>query len=313
MSYTNIAKKTMEKEAEGIVDAASQLTNSFNDVIELLKNCKGKITTMGMGKSGHIARKIAATLASTGSSAFYIHPSEAKHGDLGMISAEDICIAISHSGETREVLEIIPIMKKINKTPIISITKNEKNSLAKLADFKIRTNVNEEACPFNLAPTTSTTVTLAIGDAIAVALMKAKNFSKSEFSIRHPGGSLGKKLLYDVEDVMIDEIPIVHEKTKLIDILMEMSNKKLGMTAVVDNKKRLQGVITDGDIRRAIQKFEKTNIVAEDIMSKKPKFISKKEKLGEALEKMEMEKITSLVVSEDGEHIEGILHIHHVF
>jgi arabinose-5-phosphate isomerase len=269
---------------------------------------------MGVGKSGHIADKIAATFASTGTPSFFVSPSEALHGDLGMIDQNDIIIALSNSGESQEIIELLPVLKKM-KIPIISLTGNNESKLAKASDSHINVSVKEEACPMNLAPTASTTAALAMGDAIAVALLEKKGFSEEDFAKSHPGGTLGKKLLLSVKDIMHtgDEIPYVRESDKLSTGLIEMSQKALGMTAVINDKNELTGIFTDGDLRRTLEKkVDIENTLMHQVMSKKPLVISPDQLATNAVEILQGKKITSLIVSQKNK-IVGALNIHDLF
>jgi arabinose-5-phosphate isomerase len=310
-SPSYIAQKTISLQQEALRDLASNLDNDFDRACELLFSCQGKIIVIGMGKSGHIGRKISATLASTGSPAFYIHPGEALHGDMGMIAANDIILAISYSGETEEVVQILPAIKQIG-TPIIALTANPTSRLGKAARYTLITRVKQEACPYNLAPTSSTTATLVLGDAIAVVLLNMRDFSADDFARRHPGGSLGKKLLLRVDDLMHrnEAVPKVQANTTLKDALLEITKKRLGVTTVVDDHNQLLGIFTDGDLRRNIE--QNANIYETciaDIMSKNPRTIHPDELATEALSLMKASKITSLVVSNNGK-VEGLIHIH---
>lgn len=247
------AKRTIALEAEAVSDLSKHLNGDFTKACELMLHCNGRVIVTGMGKSGHIGKKIAATLASTGTPSFFVHPGEASHGDLGMITQNDVVLALSNSGETTEVVTILPLIKRMN-APLISITANASSTLSKAADANLHIGVDKEACPLNLAPTSSTTTQLVYGDALALALLEAKGFGAEDFAFSHPGGSLGRKLLLKVENVMHkgEDIPVVSENTLLQDALFEVTQKRLGMTAVVDSKGVLSGVFTDGDLRRAI-------------------------------------------------------------
>jgi len=312
--YINIAKRVLDIESSAISELKSNLGKSFTDACELCFNCKGKIIVMGLGKSGHIADKIAATFASTGTSAFFIHPSEAIHGDLGMIDKEDIVLVLSNSGETEEIISLIPVIKNMG-IKIIAITGNEDSKLSSEADIHIHVEVKEEACPMNLAPTASTSAALAMGDAIAVALLEKRGFTKEDFAKSHPGGSLGKQLLLSVEDIMHngDEIPIVYEKDKLATGLIEMSEKALGMTAIINEKEELVGIFTDGDLRRTLEsKIDIQNTLMEEVMKKDPYVIKKHTLAYNAVVMIQERKITSLIIV-DGKKVVGALNIHDLF
>jgi arabinose-5-phosphate isomerase len=270
--YIDVANRVLDIESAAIKNLKGTLNKSFVEACEACGNCKGKIIVMGLGKSGHIADKIAATFASTGTPAFFIHPSEAIHGDLGMIDKEDVVLIFSNSGETEEIVSLIPIIKKMGIT-IIALTGNKKSKLSNEANIHLNVEVKEEACPMNLAPTASTTAALAMGDAIAVALLEKKGFTKEDFAKSHPGGSLGKKLLLSLGDIMHrgDEIPIVYETDKLASGLIEMSEKALGMTAVKNDNNELVGIFTDGDLRRTLEnKVDIQNTCMQEVMSKDP-------------------------------------------
>ena len=269
--FIEIAKEVFEIESEAILELKGQLSEDFNAVVECILKLKGHCVITGMGKSGHIAEKIAATLASTGTPSFFLHPGEALHGDLGMLTKEDAVIAISNSGESEEILRIIPIIKK-REIPLIVMSGNPKSTMAKEGKYFLNVAVKKEACPLQLAPTSSTTATLAMGDAIAVALMKARGFKPENFAMFHPGGSLGRKLLTQVKDIMVSkELPIVNLETNFKDLITEMTSKRLGVCLVLDNG-RLVGIITDGDLRRALMD-DKFDSNAAEIMTKQPKTI----------------------------------------
>ena len=312
--YINIAKRVLDIESSAISELKSNLGKSFTDACELCINCKGKIIVMGLGKSGHIADKIAATFASTGTPAFFIHPSEAIHGDLGMIDKEDIVLVLSNSGETEEIISLIPVIKNMG-IKIVAITGNKDSKLSSEADIHIHVEVKEEACPMNLAPTASTSAALAMGDAIAVALLEKRGFTKEDFAKSHPGGSLGKQLLLSVEDIMHtgDEIPTVYEKDKLATGLIEMSEKALGMTTIINEKEELVGIFTDGDLRRTLEsKIDIQNTLMEEVMKKDPYVIKKETLAYNAVLMIQERKITSLVII-DGKKVVGALNIHDLF
>ncbi len=312
--YINVAKRVLDIESSAIASLKSDLGESFTNACELCFNCTGKIIVMGLGKSGHIADKIAATFASTGTSAFFIHPSEAIHGDLGMIDREDVVLVLSNSGETEEIISLIPVIKNMG-IKIIALTGNKESKLSNEADIHIHVLVKEEACPMNLAPTASTSAALAMGDAIAVALLEKRGFTKEDFAKSHPGGSLGKQLLLSVEDIMHtgDEIPRVYETDKLASGLIEMSEKALGMTVIINEKDDLVGIFTDGDLRRTLEnKIDIQNTNMKEVMKKNPYVIKKETLAYNAVAKIQENKITSLVVV-DGKKVIGALNIHDLF
>ena len=284
----------------------------FVESVSLLLNCKGRVVVSGMGKSGHIGRKIAATLASTGTPAMFVHPAEAAHGDLGMITHDDVFIAISYSGEAGELMAIVPIIKRMG-TRLIAMTGRPGSSLAKLADVHLNVHVEKEACPLNLAPTASTTTTLALGDAMAVAVLDARGFREDDFARSHPGGALGRRLLTLVSDIMRkgDDIPVVTADTQLKDALFEITKKGIAMTSVVDDRGRAIGVFTDGDLRRLIEKQQNfSNITISDVMSKNPRTIGPEKLAAEAVSIMEKFRINQLLVTDKDSKLIGALHIH---
>ena len=312
--YIDVANRVLDIESAAIKDLKGTLNKSFVEACEACGNCKGKIIVMGLGKSGHIADKIAATFASTGTPAFFIHPSEAIHGDLGMIDKEDIVLILSYSGETEEIVSLIPIIKNMGIT-IIALTGNKKSKLSNEATINLNVEVKEEACPMNLAPTASTTAALAMGDAIAVALLEKKGFTKEDFAKSHPGGVLGKKLLLSLGDIMHegDEIPIVYETDKLASGLIEMSEKALGMTAVLNNDNDLVGIFTDGDLRRTLEnKVDIQSTYMKKVMKKDPYTMSAETLAYNAVAIIQGMKITSLLIVKDKKVI-GALNIHDLF
>ncbi|WP_393920579.1 KpsF/GutQ family sugar-phosphate isomerase [Campylobacter lari] len=305
-----IAKEVFEIESKTILDLCDNLDENFNKAVDLILSIKGRCVISGMGKSGHIGAKIAATLASTGTPSFFMHPGEALHGDLGMITSEDVLLAISNSGETEELLKIIPVIKK-RKIPLIVMAGDQNSTLAKQADIFINIAVKKEACPLQLAPTSSTTATLAMGDAIAVALMKARNFRPDDFALFHPGGSLGRKLLTRVGDLMVSyNLPIVHPESEFNELVDVMTSGKLGLCIVLENEK-LVGIITDGDLRRALRANDKPrfDFKAKEIMSESPKSIEASAMASEAEELMLKHKIKEIVVTQD-EKIVGIIQLY---
>lgn len=308
----DIGKKVLEKEIEALNSTLNTLDKSFVDAVNLILNTQGKVIITGMGKSGLIGKKISATLSSTGTPSFFLHPAEAIHGDLGVIAKEDIVIAISNSGETPELLAIIPTIKRWGNK-IIGITNNPKSTLAKFSDVHLFLNVKQEACPLNLAPTSSSTATLALGDALAVAVFELKGFTTEDFAKLHPGGSLGKKLM-KVREIMHygDELPTVSPDTPLIDAIITISEKGFGATFVVNDKGNLIGIITDGDLRRFIRAGGSVdNSKVKDVMTKNPKSITDSILVLEALEIMERYNITVLPVVKNDEPI-GLVHLHDI-
>lgn len=314
MDIIEEARRVLRVEAQSLLDLAERIDENFSQAVELLYQCKGKVVLMGMGKSGLVGRKIASTFASTGTPAFFIHPAEGVNGDFGMLAKEDVIIAISNSGETRELLEVLPLIKRYGNR-LITLTGNVKSTLAKAGDVHLDIRVKEEACPLGLAPTASTTATLAMGDALAVALMGKKDFKKEDFAILHPGGTLGKRLLLKVEDLMHvgKAFPMISEKTLMKDAIFEITSKRLGVTGVGDAEGHLVGVITDGDLRRALEKFSDLfNREASEVMTRNPKWIEKGALAAKAVQRMEEYSITSLFVfNQVGEKVPvGIIHLH---
>ncbi|GAB4436983.1 MAG: KpsF/GutQ family sugar-phosphate isomerase [bacterium] len=310
------AKEVIEIELQAIKELKDRLDDSFEEACKVLYECQGKVIVTGIGKSGIIGQKIAATLASTGTPAFFMHPAEGLHGDLGVISKKDVVIAISNSGNSEEVVKLLPIFKRLG-IKLIVMTGKKRSILAKAGDVVLDISVKKEACPLNLAPTASTTVTLVLGDAIAVALIKMKGFKEEDFALRHPGGSLGKRLLLKVSDIMHtgDAIPIVKETALMKEALFEITSKKLGFTGVVDDRGRIVGIITDGDLRRALSKYSDIlNKSAKEIMTTNPKWITKDELAAKALQIMESYSITSLFVfnSDKEKDLVGVIHLHDI-
>jgi len=294
------ARQVLEIEAKSLMEISGNLDESFTQACEMLLACKGRIVVSGIGKSGHIGRKISSTLSSTGSPSFFVHPAEASHGDLGMVTNEDIVIAISYSGESSELSLITPVLKR-ESTKVIAITGNKNSTLADLADLTLECRVSHEACPLGLAPTSSTTATLALGDALAIALLRAKGFTETDFARSHPGGTLGRRLLTRVSDLMKigDEFPKITPYANIQEVIVEITSKKLGMTAVMDSGK-LVGIITDGDLRRVFQKTKSLeNILARDVMSVKPRTIQHNALAAEALQVMENSSVNQLIVTNE--------------
>ncbi len=309
------AKEVLKIEAKGINLLAERLNDSFLHAIELLYACRGKVVVTGMGKSGIVCRKIAATLASTGTPAFFLHAGEGIHGDLGMVMGGDVIIAVSNSGETEEILKLLPHIK-LNGLKMIVMTGKMESTLAKAGDVVLDVGVREEACPLGLAPTASTTAALAMGDALAVVLLEKKEFKEQDFARRHPGGILGRKLLLRVDDLMKkgDEIPLVKENTPLNEALFEITSKRLGFTGVVDSDGRLVGVITDGDLRRGLQKNRDIfDLQAADLMTRNPKTVPAEMLAAEALHVMEQFPITSLFIQDEmSKSPLGVIHLHDI-
>lgn len=305
------ARRVLSVEAGAILGLIQHLDQSFIDSVELINGIAGRVVTMGLGKSGIICKKVSATLASTGTPSFFLHPAEAIHGDLGMIVKGDVVLAISNSGETEELLKLLPSIKRIG-AEIVAITGNPQSSLARGADFHLSAAISREACPLGLAPTASTTATLALGDALAMALLLRKGFREEDFAFLHPGGKLGKRFLR-VRDLMHggEQVPIVTTTTSMHDVIYEMSKKGFGITAVIDNDQVLRGVISDGDLRRLLEKDEQIlRKTAGDSMRTHPMTIDSTELASAALELMEQKKITSLFSLDEAGHVEGIIHIH---
>ena len=308
-----IAKSILQQEADSILNLKDRLDDGFMKAVELILKAKGRLLVLGVGKSGHVGKKIAATLASTGQPSFFIHPTEAAHGDMGMMVQGDVCLMISHSGNTAELLEMIPAVKRLG-LPVIGMTSNPESRLAKYSDVLLNTYVEQEACPFNLAPTNSTTVSLAYGDAIAITLLRLRGFKEEQFARCHPGGTLGKRLLMKVSDMMISEnLPINHEKDSFKDALATMTKGRQGVTIVVDGDERCVGILTDGDLRRTFEKYDRVSEIAlQEIYRRNPRTIRSDALAMEALKKMQSNKITSLIVINGNEEVVGLIHIHHL-
>lgn len=307
-----LAAAVLRTEAEAVAALASRLDDRFVCACELMLACSGRIIVTGMGKSGHIGSKIAATLASTGTPSFFVHPGEASHGDLGMITRQDVVLALSNSGETSELLTILPIIKRLG-VPLVAMTGNENSTLAKAAEAHLDTSVDKEACPLGLAPTSSTTATLAMGDALAVALLEARGFTADDFARSHPSGSLGRRLLLLVDDIMHagDDIPRVLIGAPVTTALVEMTRKGLGMTAVVDATGALKGVFTDGDLRRALDRnIDLRSAIVDEVMSPAPRSIRTGLLAAEALKLMETHRINGLLVTDEDGGLVGALNMH---
>jgi len=306
-----VAREVLEIESQAIRDLLPQLDEAFDRAVELLRSCRGRVVCTGMGKSGLVLQKIAATLSSTGTPALFLHPAEAIHGDLGVLVEGDVVLAASNSGTTEELLRLVETLKRIG-VPLVAITGRPGSPLARLADVHLSVAIRQEACPLNLAPTASTTATLAIGDALAMAVMEARGFTDEDFARLHPGGQLGKRLLR-VRELMHagEQVPKVHAETSMRDAVYEMSKKGLGITAVVDGDERLLGVISDGDLRRALEHDDGLlRRSAGECMRTSPKTISGEELAPAALKKMEDHRITALMVCDEAGRLEGVVHVH---
>lgn len=312
MNYCQMGLAVIEIEAKALLDLTQRIDERFEKACELLLACQGRVIVTGMGKSGHIANKIAATLASTGTPAFFMHPGEASHGDFGMVTKQDIVIALSNSGLTQEILTWLPLLKRL-EVPLISLTGNPLSTLAQTANIHLDVSVEQEACPLGLAPTTSTTAALAMGDALAIALLQARGFGPEDFARAHPGGNLGRRLLLCVEDICHegDALPVVSENVTIAEALIEVTEKKLGMTAVVNARGALAGVYTDGDIRRTLTNaIDIQTTPLSDVMTKDCKTIHRGLLAAEALSLMQKYCITSLIIVNDENQPTGVLHWH---
>jgi arabinose-5-phosphate isomerase len=310
-----IARDVLEIEAKAINDLVARLDESFERAVRIVLECHGRVVVSGMGKSGHIARKIASTLASTGTPAFFVHPAEASHGDLGMITREDALIGLSNSGESGELLAIVPLLKR-QGAKLIALTGNPVSSLAREADVHLYAGAEKEACPLDLAPTASTTAALALGDALAVALMHAKGFTREDFARSHPGGALGRKLLTHVRDVMRsgEGAPRVGPHASVMDAVLEMSRGRMGMTAVVDEAGRVIGIFTDGDLRRTLERgTDLTTTRIADAMAAAPRTIAPERLAAEAVEIMERHKVNQILVVDEERKLLGALNMHDLF
>jgi arabinose-5-phosphate isomerase len=311
MNFCTLGLAVIETEAQAVFELTQRIDERFEKACELLLACKGRIVVTGMGKSGHIANKLAATLSSTGSPSFFMHPGEASHGDLGMITRQDTVIAISHSGNTAEIVTLLPLLKRL-EVPLITLTGNTESVLAKSADVNLDVSIKQEACPLGLAPTTSTTVSLVMGDALAIALLQARGFSAEDFALSHPGGSLGKRLLLRIDELCHtgEQLPIINEKATISEALIEVTDKKLGMTCVVNNQGILVGIYTDGDIRRTLTRACDINTTQlTEVMTRNCRTIQKGMLAAEALAIMQKHSITSLVVTEENRP-HAVLHLH---
>ncbi|MGL4858904.1 MAG: arabinose-5-phosphate isomerase KdsD [Enterobacteriaceae bacterium] len=313
VSFQHWGKRVIDIEREGLAHLYQYINEDFDRACRLIFPCQGKVVVMGMGKSGHIGHKIAATFASTGTPAFFVHPAEASHGDLGMITAQDIIIAISNSGESAEILTLLPIIRRL-KVPLICMTACPESTMGKEADVHLNIHVPEEACPLGLAPTSSTTATLVMGDALAIALLQERGFTAEDFALSHPGGALGRKLLLRVSDIMHsgDEIPCVRRDALLRDALLEISRKKMGMTVISDDLQEIAGIFTDGDLRRIFaQNIDLNSAKIADVMTRGGVCIHSHALAVDALNLMESHKITSILVV-DNQKLVGVLHMHDI-
>jgi arabinose-5-phosphate isomerase len=313
--FTEQARRVLEIEARAVQDLIPRLDSRFAQACELCLACAGRVVVTGMGKSGHVGGKIAATLASTGTPAFFVHPGEASHGDVGMITPKDLVVAISNSGETAEIVTLLPLLKRMG-VELITLTGKSDSTLAEAATVNLDIAVDEEACPLNLSPTASTTAALAMGDALAVALLESRGFTREDFARSHPGGTLGRRLLLLVGDLMHTgkEVPKVAADTLLADGLIEMTAKGLGITAIVDASGNLEGVYTDGDLRRTLDNPVNVHATTmREVMTKNPKTVNPKLLAAEAVRLLEQHQITSLIVVDDDSSVVGALNVHDLF
>ena len=306
--------RTVDMEAQAVLELKHRIDQNFITACDTMLACKGRVVVTGMGKSGHIGNKIAATLASTGTPAFFVHPGEASHGDLGMITKNDVVLALSNSGNTSELVTLLPLIKRLG-IPLVSMTGDINSALAQAACANLDISVKTEACPLNLAPTTSTTVTLVMGDALAIALLEARGFTAEDFAFSHPGGALGRKLLLKVSDIMHrdQEVPTVTPETPLKIALLEMTKKGFGITTIINNKGELVGVFTDGDLRRVIDsKIDLSSASINDVMSTTPKTINQDILAAEALNIMEQSSITAVIIEDQHKRPVGVVHMHDI-
>jgi arabinose-5-phosphate isomerase len=309
------ARTVLEIESQAVRVLIDRVGAEFVRACALLQQCTGRVVVMGMGKSGHVGSKIAATLASTGTASFFVHPAEASHGDIGMMTTHDVVIAISNSGETAELLTLLPVIKRL-AVPVIAMTGKPNSTLARAAEVVIDVSVPAEACPLNLAPTASTTATLAMGDALAVAVLESRGFTETDFARSHPGGSLGRRLLLHVEDVMRagDQLPRISPDAPLRDGLLEMSRKGLGMTTIVDAQDQLLGVFTDGDLRRTLDRgLDLRSLTMREVMTSQPKSAQPRMLAAEAVHMMETARVTALPVVDASQRLVGALNVHDLF
>ncbi|MDP1602432.1 MAG: KpsF/GutQ family sugar-phosphate isomerase [Legionella sp.] len=312
MNFCKLALAVIETEAQAVFELTQRIDERFDEACNLLLACKGRVVVTGMGKSGHIGNKIAATLSSTGTPSFFMHPGEASHGDMGMITRQDTVIAISNSGFTHEIVTLLPLLKRL-EVPLITLTGNPESTLAKSANVNLDVSIRQEACPLGLAPTTSTTVSLVMGDALAIALLQARGFSEEDFALSHPGGALGRRLLLRIDELCHQgaELPLVGEKVTIREALIEVTEKKLGMTCVVDSHGILMGIFTDGDVRRTLtQQYDINTTPLVEVMSKNCKTVTRGMLAAEALALMQKFSITSLVIVDDAHRPTAVLHLH---
>ena len=310
-----LGREVLRIEAHAVLSLVDRLGPSFVEAVRLILACRGRVVVSGMGKSGHVGRKIAATMASTGTPTFFVHPAEASHGDLGMITPDDVVIALSNSGESAELVAIVPLLKR-HGTRMIAITGVNTSTLAKLADVHLNAAVEKEACPLGLAPTSSTTAALALGDALAVALLQARGFSAQDFARSHPGGKLGRRLLVRISDVMHTglDLPVVGINSSLADALLEMSAKGLGMTAIVDDQQHILGIFTDGDLRRVLAAgVDLRTAKIADLMKRNPRIIDADRLAAEAVKQMESLRINGMLVADKDNRLVGIFNMHDLF
>ncbi len=311
-SISDLAKEVLQIEADSVLELKNRIDEDFEKAIDILYACKGRVIVTGMGKSGHIGRKIAATLSSTGTPSYFLHPAESTHGDSGIITRDDVVIAISNSGETAELMNLLPLIERFG-VRMIAMTGKKESTLGKKSDVVLDVSVQKEACPLGKAPTASTTATLAMGDAVAICLLKKRGFTEEDFLMFHPSGALGRGVLYHVSDLMItgDRIPVVNEENNFHDTIQLISAKKLGCAIITDQNGIMTGILTDGDIRRTLLKYDNTSTLkAKDVMTRNPKIIMTNDLAAKALHIMEKHSITSLAVCDAAGRPAGLVHIH---
>ena len=312
MDILKLANDVLDIEGNSVLDLKRSINEDFLKALDILYNCKGRVIVTGMGKSGLVGKKIAATLSSTGTPSYFLHPAESIHGDSGIITKEDVIIAISNSGETNELLHLLPIIKRFG-VKMIALTGKMGSTLAKTSDVTLDVGVEREACPLNKAPTASTTAALAMGDALSVCLLEKRGFTEEDFLVFHPGGALGKGILYKVSDLMIEgeRLPVISENTDFIDVIKYISDMKLGIAILTDNSEKMTGILTDGDIRRTLIKYtDVKGLSAKDVMTRNPKTISSSDIAAKALHLMEKYSITALAIVDEEQKPIGIIHIH---
>ena len=312
MNFCKLGLAVIETEAQAVFELAQRIDEHFEAACKLLLACKGRVVVTGMGKSGHIGKKIAATLSSTGTPSFFMHPGEACHGDLGMITRQDTVLAISNSGNTHEIITLLPLLKRL-EVPLIALSGNPKSTLANVATVNIDISIHQEACPLGLAPTTSTTVSLVMGDALAIALLQARGFSAEDFALSHPGGALGKRLLLRIDEIWHhdEQLPLVSEQATIREALLEVTAKKLGMTCVINSHGILVGIYTDGDVRRTLtHEFDINTTPLKDVMTRNCRTITRGMLAAEALALMQKYSITSLVVIDESDRPIAVVHLH---